>query len=69
MGRVAAIGERVAVQGFGLAGAVLLPAETGAEAADRWAALPDDIEVVILTPMADRALPDRPDVPLTVVMP
>ena len=69
MGRVAAIGEAVRVQGLGLAGVVLLPAEDAAGVRSRWAALPDDIEVVILTQMAHDALPPRYDGPLTVVMP
>ena len=69
MGRVAAIGEAVRVQGLGLAGVVLLPAEDGAAVRTRWAALPGDIEVVILTQMAHEALSPVSDGPLTVVMP
>lgn len=69
MGRVAAIGEAVRVQGLGLAGVVVLEAEDVEEVRSRWAGLPGDIEVVILTQLARDALAPRDDGPLTVVMP
>jgi vacuolar-type H+-ATPase subunit F/Vma7 len=69
MGRVAAIGETVRVQGLALAGVVLLPAEDADAARSQWAGLPADIEVVILTQMARDAVPPAHDGPLTVVMP
>jgi vacuolar-type H+-ATPase subunit F/Vma7 len=72
MSRVAAIGRPSEVAGFGLAGALVVPARTEAGTRDGWAGLPDDVEVVVLTAEASRVLGDattRPDAPLTVVMP
>jgi hypothetical protein len=69
MGRVAAIGEAVRVQGLSLAGVLLLPGEGPAEVASSWADLPADVEVVILTPRARAVLGTAPVGPLTVVMP
>lgn len=70
MSRIAVLGERVAVEGFGLAGASVVVAE-GAEAVRAaWRALPTDVAVVVLTRAADAALPVRaPGGPLTVVLP
>jgi vacuolar-type H+-ATPase subunit F/Vma7 len=70
--RVAVIGAEVLVAGYGLAGAVVVPAEDDEAVRHAWAALPHDVEVVVLTPSAARALgPARTcdDLPLTVVMP
>ncbi|MBI3688246.1 MAG: hypothetical protein HY241_13090 [Actinobacteria bacterium] len=58
MGRVAAIGERVAVQGFALGGAVVYPADDAAAVRDAWRQLPPDVAVVIVTRAAARALGD-----------
>ena len=69
MGRVAAIGEAVRVQGLSLAGVLLLPGEGPAEVRASWKALPTDVEVVILTPRARAALGTRETGPLMVVMP
>ncbi len=69
MGRVAAIGEAVRVQGLALAGVIVLPADGPAEARASWAALPPDVEVVILTPRAAGALDSERTGPLEVVMP
>jgi vacuolar-type H+-ATPase subunit F/Vma7 len=69
---VAAIGSPVDVAGFGLAGAVVLPAEDDDEARRAWQSLSDDIAVVILTEAAARAIgADRTGhaAPLTVVIP
>ena len=55
-GRIAAIGEPVALQGFALAGVAVLPAVTPEQARARWAALPRDVALVLLTPAADAAL-------------
>jgi len=49
MGRVAAIGESVRVQGFALAGVLVLPGEGPEEARASWGGLPSDVDVVILT--------------------
>jgi vacuolar-type H+-ATPase subunit F/Vma7 len=67
--RVAALGERAKVQGFGLAGALVLVAEDPAAVRNRWRALPDDVEVVILTPAAAAALAGRVEERFTAVMP
>jgi hypothetical protein len=69
MGRVAAIGEAVRVQGLSLAGVLLMPGEGPAEVRASWEDLPADVEVVILTPRARAVLGTVPSGPLTVVMP
>jgi vacuolar-type H+-ATPase subunit F/Vma7 len=70
-GQVAAIGEEVAVQGFGLAGVLVVPADDPEGVLAAWQSLPAQVVVVILTPAAERAVPQRPagELPLTVVMP
>jgi vacuolar-type H+-ATPase subunit F/Vma7 len=71
VGRVAAIGAEVAVQGFGLAGALVLAADGPDEVRAAWRSLPADVTVVILTGDAVAALPDLAGaaLPLTVVLP
>ena len=71
VGRVAVLGEQPRVQGFALAGALVLVADDAAAARSRWDALPADVPVVVLTPAAAEALRDQlPDAArLTVVMP
>ena len=72
MGRVAAIGEEVAIAGYGLAGAVVLPAEGADAVRGRWSGLDDDVEVVILTTLAAEALGEQrldARAPLSVVVP
>jgi len=69
MGRVAAIGEAVRVQGLALAGVVVLPGEEPDEVRASWAALPADIAVVMLTPLAADTLGADRLGRLTVVMP
>ena len=69
MGRVAAIGEAVRVQGLALAGVVVLPGEEPDDVRASWAALPSDIEVVMLTPLAADAVGADRLKRLTVVMP
>ncbi len=72
MGRVAVIGEHTAVAGYALAGALVLPAEGEDAVRDAWSGLPDEIDVVVLTPRAARALGAARTatlLPLTVVMP
>jgi vacuolar-type H+-ATPase subunit F/Vma7 len=72
MSRVAAIGRPSEVAGFGLAGALVLPARTEGEARAAWAGLPADVAVVVLTAQTAKVLEDaarRPRAPLTVVMP
>lgn len=70
--RVAAIGSFAQIAGFGLAGAVVLPAEDAAGARAAWQSLHDTYAVVILTAAAAGAIGDErahPAAPLTVVMP
>lgn len=72
MGTVAVLGEHALVQGYALAGAVLLVADTGEQARERWAALPSGVRVVILTPAAAAALSaarEAADAPMSVVIP
>jgi vacuolar-type H+-ATPase subunit F/Vma7 len=69
MGRVAAIGESVRVQGLSLAGVLLLPGDDESQVRQSWSALPADVEVVILTPLAHATLGPGRNGPLTVVMP
>jgi vacuolar-type H+-ATPase subunit F/Vma7 len=72
VGRVAVIGEETAVAGYALAGAVVVPAEDALAVRDAWDALGAEVEVVVLTPAAARALGSSRTTtmhPLTVVMP
>ncbi len=50
MSRAAVIGEAARTAGFALAGALVLPAESPAEALAAWSALPADVAVLVLTP-------------------
>jgi vacuolar-type H+-ATPase subunit F/Vma7 len=65
------IGVESTVRGFGLAGALVVPAASPAEVRDAWASLPAEVEVAILTPAAAEALEAGavPPGPLRVVMP
>jgi vacuolar-type H+-ATPase subunit F/Vma7 len=72
MARVTVLGEQVSVQGYALAGAVVLVAEDADAVRMAWDGLTDEVAVVILTPTAARALgPERVAGlhPLAVVMP
>jgi vacuolar-type H+-ATPase subunit F/Vma7 len=73
MAGVAVVGERVRVQGFALAGALVLTADDPVAVRSAWAALGDDVAVVVLTPRAAEALAGEPlaaaGAPLTVVLP
>ena len=72
MGRVAVLGEETAVSGYALAGAVVLVAEDAPAVLRRGRRLSADVEVVVLTDRAARALgPARTASmhPLTVVLP
>lgn len=73
MGRIAALGIEYRIQGFALAGAVTVAAETPDAVRSAWAALDPDVVLVILTPSAAAALGDLLDDPtstrLTAVMP
>ncbi len=71
MGRVAVLGESVRVQGYALAGALPIVAESPEEIKEAWSNLARDVELVVLTPAAAAALGDSVRlrrVPLTVEM-
>jgi vacuolar-type H+-ATPase subunit F/Vma7 len=55
--RIAVLGEAVRVEAFALAGALVAVAERPGDVRDAWAALPDDVGLVLLTPAAAAALP------------
>lgn len=80
VGKVVAVGERVRIEGFALAGVLTFPAEEPDGVAAAWQALPDDVAVVVLTPAAAATVTDtvaetatvsaiRPGPRLTVVLP
>jgi vacuolar-type H+-ATPase subunit F/Vma7 len=71
MARVAVVGELVRVQGFDLAGALVLAAEDAAGVRAAWGSLDAEVAVVVLTDRAAAALGDELERrwPLTVVMP
>lgn len=72
MGRIAAIGELVRIQGLALAGARQHPAADDAAVLAAWHSLGDDVDLVILTPAAAAALAAvaaEPGSPPTVVLP
>jgi vacuolar-type H+-ATPase subunit F/Vma7 len=56
MGLVVVLGESVRVQGYALAGATTIAAETPDEVRRAWDALDDDVTLVVLTPFAAEAL-------------
>lgn len=71
-GTIAAIGELALLEGFRLAGVVVLAASSDDEIRRAWTALAEDTSIVILTPRSAHALePDRADprAPMTVVLP
>ncbi len=63
MGRVAVLGEAVRVQGYALAGAVPIVAESPTEVLRAWSDLADDVVLVVLTPAAANALGDTARTP------
>jgi vacuolar-type H+-ATPase subunit F/Vma7 len=69
MGRIAAIGESVRIEGLGLAGVLVLPGDDPDEVRNSWATLPTDVAVVVLTQSAAALLDDERRDRLTVVMP
>lgn len=56
VGRVAALGEFIRVQGFALAGALVFPAEDAEAVRTAWRRLPRDVAMVVVTPAAETAL-------------
>jgi vacuolar-type H+-ATPase subunit F/Vma7 len=70
MGKIAIIGEEAKVLGFGLAGAIVLPAEEPEAVLAAWRSLGDDVAIVVLTSRAARTLAGlTASWPLTAVMP
>ncbi|MGI5489693.1 hypothetical protein [Microtetraspora malaysiensis] len=69
MATIAIIGEAVRVAGYGLAGALVLPAENANEVRTAWRGLGPEVAVVILTPAAAASLGAAGGGPLRVVMP
>jgi len=68
--RIAIIGESGKVLEFGLAGAIVLPAEEPEAVLAAWQSLGEDVAVVVLTSRAARTLAGRTaSWPLTAVMP
>lgn len=61
MSRLVVLGEEPHIRGFGLAGAELLSAGSPDDARRAWDDLPDDIGLIVLTPMAAAALAGRLD--------
>lgn len=68
MSRVAVIGASPRVDGWALAGALVIHA-AASDATRVWTALPDDVEVVVLTPAVADQLADRLGDRLVVVLP
>jgi vacuolar-type H+-ATPase subunit F/Vma7 len=54
--RVLALGEAHELEGFALVGAEVASAHTPAEVRAAWAALGDDVSLLVLTPAAASAL-------------
>lgn len=59
MSRAAAIGEDVRLAGYALAGVEVLAAEDRPAAVRAWEELPDDVGLLLLTPLTDEALAER----------
>ena len=58
MSRIAVLGEAVRTEAFALAGAVVFVADSPDAVRTAWRSLPDDVAVVVLTPLAADALGD-----------
>jgi vacuolar-type H+-ATPase subunit F/Vma7 len=69
MSRIAVIGESPRVDAWALAGALVLAATGPEQLRYAWDRLPDDVEVVVVTPTAAASLPGRTVGRLIVVMP
>jgi vacuolar-type H+-ATPase subunit F/Vma7 len=72
MGLVVVLGESVRVQGYSLAGAKTIVADSPDEVQREWGALDGDVTLVVLTPFAAETLGDavltRTREPLAVAM-
>jgi vacuolar-type H+-ATPase subunit F/Vma7 len=70
MAKIAIIGEGAKVLGFGMAGAMVFPAEEPEAVLAAWRSLDHDVDIVVLTCRAARTLAGRlASWPLTAVMP
>lgn len=69
MSRIVVLGESPRVDGWALAGAVIVTAVGADDVRRAWDALPTDVDVVITTPAAAEALSHRSGQRLVVVMP
>jgi vacuolar-type H+-ATPase subunit F/Vma7 len=73
MSRIAVIGDSIRVEPFALSGAIIAAADTPEDVCSAWSALPADVAVVVLTPLAAIALSDAGIAPrddtLTVTLP
>jgi vacuolar-type H+-ATPase subunit F/Vma7 len=63
MSRVVVLGERLLVEGFALAGAEVVAADSAEAARSAWSALGEDVAVVVLTPAAASALAGAGEAP------
>jgi vacuolar-type H+-ATPase subunit F/Vma7 len=59
MSTVVALGELVAIRGYGLAGVTLEPADDEAAVERAWERLPDDVSLLIVTRQAEAVLRER----------
>lgn len=69
MSRIAVLGEPPRVSGWLLAGALIVTAVGPDDVRRAWEALPDDVEIVVLTPAAAEALEPTGDHRMRVVLP
>jgi hypothetical protein len=69
VGRIAVLGEPPRVDGWALAGALVVTTTGADDVRHGWSALPDDVEIVVLTPAAAEALGERVGERLAVVLP
>ncbi len=63
------LGESPRVDAWVLAGALVVPVAGDDDTRQAWASLPDDVEVVVLTPEAAAVLAERAEDRLSVVLP
>jgi vacuolar-type H+-ATPase subunit F/Vma7 len=54
--RIAVLGEAVRTEAFALAGAFVMVADSPDAVRTAWRSLPDDVAVVVMTPLAADAL-------------
>lgn len=69
MSRIAVLGDPPRVDGWALAGALVVPAVAADEVRRAWDGLPGDVEVVVVTPTAAEQLGDRIAERMVVVLP